>query len=471
MMRAWIILSLLAPLAIGCGDDDDTSTPDASPDGSGMDGDAASGATSFTLTIENTATAFQFPASGVFDTPVGEAAAAPIGPGGAYEFTFRAAPRYPGQMDTTRLSLATMFVPSNDYFIAPGEGGIPLFDAMGMPRTGDLTTELMVWDAGTEADEPLGGDMATSPNQKQNQEPTAEDVGDADPMNMVRLATSANLPGIEEVIQLTVAATEVDREYEFTVTITNMSMAGTIAGATAFDGAVPMSPGVWLVHNQADADPGPLFTVGEPDRDQGIDDIAEDGFNTRLAMSVEAMTGITAVSSPGAWAVHTDAVSLFQSGMPDPGQGLEAIAEDGMAMGLVDALGTVDGVSSAGAIGTMPIGPGGMFTAEFTASPGDRFSFATMVVPSNDLIFAFDPAGIELFDAAGMPVSGEMSAMLQIWDAGTEIDQFPGVGLDQVHLQPMPNTGADDPDSNVRVYAGGNFPAASELLNVTITAN
>ena len=54
------------------------------------------------------------------------------------------------------LSFATMFVPSNDLFFAPDENGIPLFDETGMPKAGDATQYLMLWDAGTEENQEPG---------------------------------------------------------------------------------------------------------------------------------------------------------------------------------------------------------------------------------------------------------------------------------------------------------------------------
>ena len=61
--------------------------------------------TTFTITIENVSAVYDYPASGVFNTPAGELEAAPIGPGQAYEVELAAAPG-------SRLTFATMFVMS-----------------------------------------------------------------------------------------------------------------------------------------------------------------------------------------------------------------------------------------------------------------------------------------------------------------------------------------------------------------------
>lgn len=50
------------------------------------------------------------------------------------------------------LLFATMFVPSNDLFIGPDESGISLFEK-GKPVDGDVTDQLILYDAGTEVDQ------------------------------------------------------------------------------------------------------------------------------------------------------------------------------------------------------------------------------------------------------------------------------------------------------------------------------
>jgi hypothetical protein len=84
--------------------------------------------------------------SGVFNTPSGAMDPGPLTPDAMYSFEIEAVP---GE----RLSLATMLVQSNDLFFAFGETGIALFDGAGDPLNGDQTGSVMLWDAGTEANE------------------------------------------------------------------------------------------------------------------------------------------------------------------------------------------------------------------------------------------------------------------------------------------------------------------------------
>jgi hypothetical protein len=95
---------------------------------------------------------------GIFNTPVGAGGPAPIGPGGIYEFSFTAA-------HGMRLSMITMFGQSNDWFYAPDNDGIDLFEN-GKPISGDITARFTLYDAGTEADQEPGIGADQAPRQK-----------------------------------------------------------------------------------------------------------------------------------------------------------------------------------------------------------------------------------------------------------------------------------------------------------------
>jgi hypothetical protein len=110
---------------------------------------------------------------GVFTTPAGGTMAGPIGPGGVFEFTFVAKPGM-------KLSLTTMFGQSNDWFYAPEPAGIKLFEN-GKPISGDITSKLVLWDAGTEKDEEPGIGANQGPRQK------GPNTGDAQNGNVTRV--------------------------------------------------------------------------------------------------------------------------------------------------------------------------------------------------------------------------------------------------------------------------------------------
>ena len=92
-----------------------------------------------------------------------------------------------------------------------------------------------------------------------------------------------------------------------------------------------------------------------------------------------------------------------------------------------------------------------------------------MFVQSNDLFYAPSGNGIALWTSGGNPLSGDITNMIQLWDAGTEIDQTPGVGGDQAPRQSGPNTGAADPNNTVREVNDTRVPAVDRVIRVTIT--
>lgn len=128
--------------------------------------------------------------AGAFDTPVGDKEAGPALPGKAYEFTVVAEPG-------DRLSLVTMFGQSNDLFYAPAEKGIALFDK-GRPVSGDVTSQLVLWDAGTEANEEPG----FGPNQAPRQ--SAANTGPSEKKPVGAPKDGFKYPKVAEVLKVTI---------------------------------------------------------------------------------------------------------------------------------------------------------------------------------------------------------------------------------------------------------------------------
>jgi len=129
-------------------------------------------------------------ASGVFGCPGDR----PLGPGDAVEF---AIPASPG----ARLSLALMLRESNDLFFAPIEAGIALFDARGRPLSGDVTDQILLWDAGTEIHQEPGlgcfqGSRQARPGAGFPERGTVQPVEDG-----------FVYPDVSRVVRVTIAAT------------------------------------------------------------------------------------------------------------------------------------------------------------------------------------------------------------------------------------------------------------------------
>ena len=130
--------------------------------------------------------------SGNFDTPVCADSPRPLQSREFYEFEMTASP------ETPYLSFATMLVQSNDLFLAPVENGIALFDedgkAIGLQN---VTHELLLWDAGTEANEEPG----TGPNQAPRQ--SVANTGPSDENATVRpVNDESEYPDIADLLRV-----------------------------------------------------------------------------------------------------------------------------------------------------------------------------------------------------------------------------------------------------------------------------
>jgi hypothetical protein len=130
--------------------------------------------------------------SEVFNTPDGAMEPGPALPGQSYSFAFTATE---GEV----LSFATMLVQSNDLFLAPEASGIALFDDMGSPIEGDITGQILLWDAGTEVNEEPG----TGENQAPRQ--AGPDTGD-DEMGVVTadIMDGFNYPSVQDIVRVTI---------------------------------------------------------------------------------------------------------------------------------------------------------------------------------------------------------------------------------------------------------------------------
>lgn len=421
---------------------------------------------SFTVTISNVSGIGLFENTGVAAIPVGADAAGPALPGAAYEFQIHAR-----EGDT--LTFATMLAQSNDLFFAPDERGIALYDGEGNLVSGDVTDQVELWDAGTEINQPIGEGDQQAPRQ------SAPNSGD-DEMGVVQLVSDLNdglaYPAAAEIIAVTLTP---DDDGCITVRIENVS------GDSMF--ASPITPVFWVVESHdmamtADDDSmtrGALFTSGQPDFRYGLESLAEDGDPSTMALVYGGGDLITPIA-PVIWAVHGETMGsglFFTTGEVDRGQGLEALAEDGDPGPLVNSLGDMNHgaqVISDGADGPAPAFPGDAYSFTFTASRGERLSFATMFVQSNDLFFAPNEHGIALFNDVGYPIEGRVTRHIDLWDAGTEINQEPGVGADQAPRQAGPDIGEDEMGVVQLVADSGDgytYPPVAATIRVTITAD
>jgi len=405
--------------------------------------------------------------SGATAIPVGAAAAGPIGPGGAYEIELTAGKKQ-------SFSFVSMLGESNDWSFAPGPDGIALYDIDGMPISGDVTSQIKLWDAGTEVDQEPGVGADVGPKQAS---PTQ---GAADPNNKVRMVPALApltaggtfaLPAITDMIKVTVMSKGGQR---FVIRIENSSTASTLMTSLG-DRPVHLSPPVWASHVAM----APFFKEGTVDRGQGLEYVAESGRFGMLLDVTRELTGLATGVSPGVWAVHQSGEPFYSLGLMDRGQGLADIAESGRVKMLAERFATTlpKGTSSAGAF-TKPMGasadgpaaPGKSFEFMIEAKPGEYLSLATMFGWSNDWLFATAPMGLPLFDAHGMPRAGDVTSGISLYDVGSELNQEPAIGPDTAPQQSAPEQGAADPIDQVRLVSSAEYSRPSSAhLRVTLT--
>lgn len=178
-------------------------------------------------------------------------------------------------------------------------------------------------------------------------------------------------------------------------------------------------------------------------------------------LKVPGASAVKAPIAPGVFVVSESKSPIFKIGKAAGMDGLEALAEDGNFEPLQKAL-QAKFPDHAGMFV-----PGLEFT--FTAKPGERLSFATMFVQSNDKFYAPKGGSLALFDGNGKPISGDLTASVRLFDACTEVDQQPGAGADQAPRQKAANQGAQQKGAVVEAKDGFAYPAVADVIGVEIS--
>lgn len=368
-----------------------------------------------TLTVENIVTPKLFVESGSFKN-MGESPI--IQPGQSVSFKFKAGK---GQA----LMFTTMYGKSKDWFFASQQPGIKLFNAQGKAMTGDVSSQVKLWDNGTKNDK-------TGANE-------------SNPIMEVK--------GVDASKLLNVMLSYEEPTSEFTLTIKNTS-AGT-------GNETPFSPGIWAVStfdgNKLLAEK-PFFTPGEKSNPE-MTDIAQMGKIDKLKMKVEANTGIITGISPVLVVVYQGEKNpIYELGKNDPGMGLKDLAQKGNASKLQESLKKMKGVKGIYIAGTAPVGPGQKVMTQYKAGDGDKLAFVTMFGFSNDWFYANE-------QALSAKLSGDITNKTALFDSGTGVDQYPGAGNRQALFGGTPQA-ENKPISKV----GTTFPVppVNKVLKITI---
>ncbi|HEY5948656.1 MAG TPA: spondin domain-containing protein [Kofleriaceae bacterium] len=418
------------------------------------------GAKEFQLKIENIAPWHLLKVSSQ-STIAGTMVTGNITPGQAYEVRFTAGP---GQY----LTFATTLIESNDWFFAPEPQGIPLY-VDGKQLSGDVTSYVRLWDAGTELNQELGVGNATCGNQPMR------DYGAPDPDSRVRMITETTnngqpIPAISSMIRATLA--QGTAAGSFVLRIENWSTDTTLQ-TTLGTRSIRLSPVAWAVSRN----PNAFFDVGSAVRPNGLGTFAETGLADSLTEKLRLDKGIATALGRGVFLVHRDPGPLYYIDNADYGQGLESLVEDGDESSLLANLRSGDRDSTVlgsfdtpvGATGASDAVPGQSFEFKFKASQGDMLAIATSFRASNDWFFGSPMEGIPLF-LGDFPRWEDITPDLHLYDLGTEADEELDVGLNVGTQQTAPNMGRPDGTPSVREVTGARYAVpVNQHIRVTLT--
>ena len=197
---------------------------------------------------------------------------------------------------------------------------------------------------------------------------------------------------------------------------------------------------------------------------------------TTVRVTVENLSPTNGTFVTPVWVgFHNGGFDLYNRGEA-ASVALERLAEDGNVTPISNAFsasgaGTVQGSVRGGSI--PQIAPkeisSAIFTLDETAASSRYFSYASMVVPSNDAFFANDnPLEHEIFDAKGNFIGADFIELgSDILDAGTEVnDEIPSNTA--FFGQTIPNTGTDQ-NGTVQIHPG--FIPNGPILSTPAFAN
>ncbi|MFT3697142.1 MAG: spondin domain-containing protein [Kofleriaceae bacterium] len=370
-----------------------------------------------------------------------------VGPGGSFDISFNA-----GRGD--RLTFASMLGESNDWFFAPSERGIPLYDERG-PISGDITSEIHLWDTGTEPVEELGIGPDTGNNQSSPSQGTLSTyVSLTQVMDGGTGFDQTNgapfvIPKVSDMLRATLISLG---DGQFNLHIENVSTTSTLETRVGTQ-AIHLSPPAWAVYPNYQLTP--LLARPDNSRDIGLIALAESGDNSQLVASLQNAVGEATPIGNVAYVIHRDGEPLFTIGQPDRGLGLEQLAEDGNTAKILTSLASSTAYQAGGLAAAFndpyvqaPLYPGQEYELLVDVHPGDRFSFATMFSTSNDWFFATQSDGVPFFNDDGSRVTGPIP--VQLLDLGTEVDEPLRYGPDTAPMQSGAGQGSHDPDPLVR---------------------
>lgn len=181
--------------------------------------------------------------------------------------------------------------------------------------------------------------------------------------------------------------------------------------------------------------------------------------------NISDKSSLPSAFSSGVWLVD-EQKSLFVSGQA-ASPALEQLAEAGQIAAYETLIAAMQPLPKHG-FWNQPLLPGGQTEWSFKGRPGQKLSFVTMLNESNDVFLAPEAGQLVLFDQKNEPVSGDLTALIRLWDAGTERNQPAGQGADQGARQKTSNQGAAEQGTVRLLPASEGYPETAQLLRIRI---
>jgi len=318
-----------------------------------------------------------------------------------------------------RLSMITSLNDSTDIFIATPSEGIALYDG-GQQIDKNLTSDFELYDAGSDT---INAVLAP-----------------------VELLPAGTLPPLNTAMDVVI--TPLDNSTGFEVTVSNIREDTTLLKS--------ISEGTWVVH---DAGQMPFYELGAF-AEQDLVDQAQFNINATFNDYLEENSGWFSSLSPGAYGFN-DSLFFLKALATDS---IESLAEDGDPSLFAKTFDTPIGATEPGMIG-----PGEAYSFSLDATAGDYFSMASMLVETNDWYVGVQ--AIPLFQN-NKPLTGEITQNLRVYDAGTEVDEYPQLGPNQRTRQSGANVGPSEgailvteSDESFKI------PDIRKMIRVTLRAN
>lgn len=152
---------------------------------------------------------------------------------------------------------------------------------------------------------------------------------------------------------------------------------------------------------------------------------ASQAATTQVQVSIQNLAAANGVVvAPLNLGFHSGSFDAFDLGSA-AGAGIQRVAERGSGALWLAAFSAADPGATVGTVGSAPTLPGGTASGLFSVDTALNryFSFAAMVVPSNDFFLGNDNAkAYAVFDASGhLAISSITVRARDLWDAGSEI--------------------------------------------------